>query len=262
MVVAGSGERVSSHFIMSYTNSIGERSGNLASPAETPNVTMSCNWWPPTPWSLRWGLCVVGKCTPEDDAHQVCAVHMCVHHSHTDWTYSHHWRQQNAIPLSSRLCHNTSVAMLHGVSSSLARGTCDLSPAASRRFPMVLGGTADVTCAWISSLDAVWAATIARTMHQSWCVSVLHGCPELGLRMWECSTRLLLKAVIHHQYIVPQYVQQSIDMSIQLSAGLQCDPIQMAEVVQQEYVLSAGHGCTLEWIFKHFYLSKHHDYCL
>ena len=33
-----------------------------------------------------------------------------------------------------------------------------------------------------------------------------------------------------------QHVQQSIDMSIWLPAGLQCDPVQMAEVVQQEYV--------------------------
>ena len=36
------------------------------------------------------------------------------------------------------------------------------------------------------------------------------------------------------------HVQQSVDMSIQLPAGLQCDPVQMAEVVQQEYVLVGG----------------------
>ena len=30
-----------------------------------------------------------------------------------------------------------------------------------------------------------------------------------------------------------QHMQQSIDMSIQLPAGLQCDPVQMAEVVHQ-----------------------------
>ena len=35
-----------------------------------------------------------------------------------------------------------------------------------------------------------------------------------------------------------QHVQQSIDMSIQLPAGLQCNPVQMDEVVQQEYVLA------------------------
>ena len=31
-----------------------------------------------------------------------------------------------------------------------------------------------------------------------------------------------------------QHVQQSVDMSINLPAGLQCNPAQMAEVVQQE----------------------------
>ena len=34
-----------------------------------------------------------------------------------------------------------------------------------------------------------------------------------------------------------QHVQQSVDMSIQLPAGLQCDLVQMVEIVQQEYVL-------------------------
>ena len=34
-----------------------------------------------------------------------------------------------------------------------------------------------------------------------------------------------------------QHVQQSVDMSIQLHAGLQCEPVQMTEVVQQEYIL-------------------------
>ena len=71
------------------------------------------------------------------------------------------------------------------VSGSLARGTRDLSPAASRLFPMVLGDKAGTTCAWISPLDAVRAATAARTMRRSLRASVL--C-EPGLRMWECST--------------------------------------------------------------------------
>ena len=37
-----------------------------------------------------------------------------------------------------------------------------------------------------------------------------------------------------------QHVQQSVEMSIQLPAGLQCDPVQMTEVVQQEYVFVGG----------------------
>ena len=34
--------------------------------------------------------------------------------------------------------------------------------------------------------------------------------------------------------------QQSVDMSIQFPTGLQCDPVQMAEVVQHDYVLIGG----------------------
>ena len=34
-----------------------------------------------------------------------------------------------------------------------------------------------------------------------------------------------------------QHVQHPVDMSIQLPAGLRCDPVQMAEIGQQEYVL-------------------------
>ena len=58
------------------------------------------------------GPCVMGECSPEDDARQVYAVHAYVHHSHTDKNYSHHWRQQSAIPLSSRLSrHQTSLCL-------------------------------------------------------------------------------------------------------------------------------------------------------
>ena len=71
-----------------------------------------------------------------------------------------------------------------GLSGSLARGKRDLSPAASRRFPRVLGDTVGATCARISSL---YTATDARTMRRSWRASVLLGSPESGLRVWECS---------------------------------------------------------------------------
>ena len=36
-----------------------------------------------------------------------------------------------------------------------------------------------------------------------------------------------------------QHLQQSVDMPIQLPTALQCDTVQMAEVVQQEFVLVA-----------------------
>ena len=56
-----------------------------------------------------------------------------------------------------------------------------------------------------------------------------------------------------------QHVQQSVGMSIQLPAGLQCDPVQMAEIVQ----LVDG-----AWLYPRvnvantIHLSKHHSYCL
>ena len=51
-----------------------------------------------------------------------------------------------------------------GVSGSMARVKCDLSPDASRRFVMVLGDTAGANSVQISSLDA---ATAASTMRRS-----------------------------------------------------------------------------------------------
>ena len=80
-----------------------------------------------------------------------------------------------------------------GASGSLARRARDLSPAISRRFPMVLGDTVSARCARNSFLDAVWATTAARTVHRSWCASVLRGRPEPGLRLRECSADLCWK---------------------------------------------------------------------
>ena len=87
---------------------------------------------------------------------------------------------------------------------------------------MVLGDTADVTCTRISSLDAIRAATAARTM-----------------RRYEHAVQNL----VYGYGIVPQTTAESsdtppiywaIDMFIQLPAGLKCDPVLMTEVVQQE----------------------------
>ena len=53
--------------------------------------------------------------------------------------------------------------------------------------------------------------------------------------------RNILQAIAESSNALPihcaQHVQQPVNMSIQLLAGLQCDPIQMAEVVHQEYIL-------------------------
>ena len=60
-----------------------------------------------------------------------------------------------------------------------------------------------------------------------------------------------------------QHVLQSVNMSIQLPAGLQCDPFQMAEVVQQEYVLIWGARLYPRVnVANTVHFSKHHSYCL
>ena len=147
--------------------------------------------------------------------------------------------------------------------SSLDRGTRDVSPATSRRFPMVLGDTEGATLSRISSLDAVWAAKPSRTMHRSWCASILHGRPEPGLWVWEYSTDNSAESSDTPPIHCALHVQQSVNVSIQLPAYLQCDPVKMAVVVQQEYVLV---GWT--WLYRRVnvantvHLSKHHNYCL
>ena len=88
-----------------------------------------------------------------------------------------------------------------GESGSLTRGTRDLSPAASKWFPMVRDDTAGATCARISFLDAVRAATAASIMSRS-CA-----CTTRQSRIWSTGLgifhRSLLKATAQHRYIVP-----------------------------------------------------------
>ena len=84
-------------------------------------------------------------------------------------------------------------------------------------------------------------------------------CTALLSRTWECSMfyRPLLKTAKHHQYIKPNM------FSILLPAGLQYDPIQMAEVVQQEYILIGGIWlCPRLNVANNVHLKKHHSYCL
>ena len=168
MVVAGSGERVSSRSIISHTSSIDERSGDLAGqgPCCTPwrarcvaaavcGHTLS--FWKSTSPSCRWtgtirinNVCNIagtvyltlqkdqiwqwivtdgpsnhqawgGACVSLENTLRKMmltrsyAVHVYLHHSHTDRAYSHHWRQQSAIPPSSRLFHDIRLAVLSGV---------------------------------------------------------------------------------------------------------------------------------------------------
>ena len=122
----------------------------------------------------------MGECTPEDDVYQVYALHVCVHHLHTGRTYSHHWRQQSTIPLSSRFFHG--------------------------------------------------------------------GCGNVPQITAECNDTSL----IHYA----QHVQQSVYMSIQLPADIQCDPFKWPKLFNRSMYSSEGHGCTLEWMLQTLFTSQ------
>ena len=243
MVVAGSGERVRSRFIMSHTCSIGDRSGNLVGhgscctprrarcvaaatcglavscwkitlpscrrkavarsspvqcsahcflyPAEKPNMTASCNWWPPH--AMQPGVEPVGRVRMHSGRLRSPSLRRTPVHPSLAYKQkllsSLKRTERHFTPQSTLSRHQSSRAWwCRGVSGSLAIGTHDLSLAASRWFTVVLGDTANATCALISSLYAVRAATTASTMHRSWLSSVQRGRPEPNLREWECST--------------------------------------------------------------------------
>ena len=98
---------------------------------------------------------------------------------------------------------------------------------------MVLGDTACATCARISPLDAVLMRP-----------PLLAQCFEFYVRLYYAAVKNLVygcgnvpQTTAEKTDTPPihcaQHVQQYVDMSIQLPAGLQYDPVQMAEVVQQ-----------------------------
>ena len=144
----------------------------LLYPAETSNVTANCNYWRPYHEAcVLWANVMLTRSMPYTCTRIQTELKSIECHSTLQSTLSRHqsnraWR-----------CRG-----------SLAIGTRNLSPAASRRFPMVLGDTASATCAQISSLDAVRAATAARTVRRTWRQSELYGRAEPGLWVWECFT--------------------------------------------------------------------------
>ena len=101
----------------------------------------------------------------------------------------------------------------------------------------------------ISSLDAVRAATAACTMYRFWHASVLCGVQNL---VYGCGNvpQTIAESSDTSQIHCVQHVQESLNMSIKLPSGLQCNLNQMAEVVQQEYILIGGvwHGWLARWI--------------
>ena len=97
---------------------------------------------------------------------------------------------------------------------------------------MILGDTAGATCARISSLDLfgrspLLAQCVDLDMHLYYAAiqDLIYGCGNISQTNAESRDT----PPIH----CAQHVQQSAHMSIQLSAGLQCDPVQMAELRQQ-----------------------------
>ena len=117
---------------------------------------------------------------------------------------------------------------------------------------MVLGDTDGATCAMIASLDTVRVAPL------------LAQCVDLDVRLYYAAVQNL---VYEHGNVshttaessdtsplhCAQHVQQSVDMSNQLPTGLQCDPVQMAEVFNRSKYSSAWHGCALEHPFSNFF---------
>ena len=107
----------------------------------------------------------------------------------------------------------------------------------------------------------VWPPLLAQCvdldvrLHYAAVQNLVYGCGNVPQTTIECSNT----PPIHYA----QHVQQSVDMSIQFPAGLQCDPVQTAGVVQQEYVLIGG-----AWLYHRVnvantvHLSKHNSYCL
>ena len=128
----------------------------------------------------------------------------------------------------------------------------------SRRFPMVLGDTAGATCTRI--LPWMWPPLLAQSvdldvrLHYAAFQNLVYGHGNAPLTTAEISDTPINYA---------QHVQQSVNISIQFLAGLQCDPVQMFEVVQQEYILVGG-----AWLYPRVngantvYLSKYYRYCL
>ena len=180
------------------------------------------------------GLSVLVECTSEDDAPQVYAVHVRPH-SHADRTYSHHWRQQSVISLSSRFFHDTRVAALGGI-----------------MVYVVTSPEAHVIWVLLQADGSQWSLVTQQVQHvYGFLPWMLFGRPPLLPQYLDLELRLYYPAVQNLIYgcgNVPQttaessdtppihctyHVKQSVSVSNQLPTGLQCDPVLIAEVVKQ-----------------------------
>ena len=131
-----------------------------------------------------------------------------------------------------------------GVSGSLATGTRDLSPAASRGSQWSL-----VTHQVQNMLAFLPWMVFGRP-------SLLAHCVDIDVRLYYLAAQNLVygcgnipqttaESSDTPPILCAQHVQQSVDMSIQFPAGLQ-SPFKWLKLFNTSTYLSAGHGCTLE----------------
>ena len=106
-----------------------------------------------------------------------------------------------------------------------------MSPAASRWLPMILSDTADARCArflpWMlfgQPLLFAQCDNLDICLYYVAVQNLVYGCGNVPQTTAESSDIPLIHSA--------QYVQQSVDMYIQLPTGLECNPVQIAEVIQ------------------------------
>jgi hypothetical protein len=117
----------------------------------------------------------------------------------------------------------------HGVCYSLARGTRDISPDASRRFPKLTS-----RCNVCPDIFPGCCSGGQRCSQNASILTFLY--TTQPSRAWAMEVNVILTtAGISHTSSknCDQHVQKSIDTSIQLPEDLQC-PVKMVEVVQQD----------------------------
>ena len=108
--------------------------------------------------------------------------------------------ERHSTPQSTLLRHQGGRAWQYcDVSGNLARGTRDLSTAASMRFPMLLGDTAGTTCGRISALGGHHCPHSASILM---CVCTTRPPSRTWSMGQEMFHRPLLSATTHNWYIV------------------------------------------------------------
>ena len=160
-------------------------------------------------------------------------------------TYSHHWRAPFQSPVDS--WHQSSRALWCKWYPD--RGTCDLSPAVSRQFPMVLGDTGGATCSQSSSLDAarrppLIAQYINLDMRLYYVANqnLVYVCGNVPQTTTQSSDTLLIPCV--NMYINP---------SICPSSFLQ---VKWLKLFNRSMYSSEGHSFTLKLMFQTVFTSQ------